>query len=108
LREARGHDCREVFRIVNERTRLPEADPVETVLREGRIVGLANHTVLVAADGSEIPIDDSGAPIRSADGRIVGAVVVFRDITERRRAEAERRAAAAERERILAAERSAR
>jgi len=72
------------------------------------IIGLANHTILIAADGTERPIDDSGAPIRNRSGRIVGVVLVFRDVTERRRAEVEREAAATERERLLAAERSAR
>ena len=65
------------------------------VLAEGAVVGLANHTLLIAADGTERPIDDSGAPIRNRDGRIVGVVLVFRDVTERRRAEIERQAAAA-------------
>src|SRR5262249_36886944 len=80
----------------------------QRVLAEGVVVGLANHTVLIAADGTEHPIDDSGAPIRSRSGRIVGVVLVFRDITERRRAEAEKRNVAAERERLLEAERAAR
>src|SRR5262249_20107797 len=57
------------------------------VLREGMVVGLANHTVLIAADGTEIPIDDSAAPIRDAAGELHGAVLIFRDITARRRAE---------------------
>jgi signal transduction histidine kinase/CheY-like chemotaxis protein len=78
------------------------------VLADGVIMGLANHTVLIASDGTEVPIDDSGAPIRGRDGRIVGSVLVFRDITERRQVENERRAALSERERILASERAAR
>jgi PAS domain S-box-containing protein len=61
--------------------------PVAKILREGTVVGLANHTLLLARDGTEIPIDDSGAPIRDTAGTIRGTVLVFRDITERRRAE---------------------
>jgi PAS domain S-box-containing protein len=106
--DARGRSCEEVFRIVNEDTRRTVENPVTRVLAEGTVVGLANHTVLIAADGVERPIDDSGAPIRGRDGRIVGVVLVFRDVTERRRGEVERRAAAAERERLLEAERAAR
>ena len=79
-----GH---EVFRIVNEQTRAAVENPVKRVLEDGAVVGLANHTVLIAADGAERPIDDSGAPIRNYDGRIVGAVLVFRDITQRRHSE---------------------
>ncbi|HEU4594002.1 MAG TPA: PAS domain S-box protein [Pyrinomonadaceae bacterium] len=85
--EARGRDLPEVFRIVNEETRLPVESPVARVLREGVVVGLANHTALLSKDGRETPIDDSGAPIRAADGRIVGVVLVFHDITERKHAE---------------------
>jgi PAS domain S-box-containing protein len=76
-----------VFKIINEQSRKPVEDPATKVLREGTIVGLANHTVLVAKDGTERPIDDSAAPIRDAEGRIIGVVLVFRDVTERRRAE---------------------
>ena len=108
LGEARGRPCSEVFRIVNERTRNTVDSPVQRVLAEGIIIGLANHTVLIAKDGTERPIDDSGAPIRSRGGRIVGVVLVFRDIAERRRMEAERQNAAAERERLLQSERAAR
>ncbi len=74
----------EVFRIVNENTRDTVESPVDRVLREGVIVGLANHTILLAKDGQEVPIDDSGAPIRDTEGKIGGVVLVFRDITERR------------------------
>jgi PAS domain S-box-containing protein len=91
LARARGRGCAEVFRIVDEESRRPAEDPVGRALAEGAIVGLANHTVLVGADGAECPVDDSAAPIRSRDGRIVGVVLVFRDVTERRRLEAERR-----------------
>ncbi|HEU4620156.1 MAG TPA: PAS domain S-box protein [Gammaproteobacteria bacterium] len=108
LDRARGRPCTEVFDIVNEETRRTVENPVMRVLAEGVVVGLANHTTLISADGTERPIDDSGAPIRNRDGRIIGTVLVFRDIGERRRAEADRRSAAAERERLLAAERAAR
>src|SRR5205814_8127511 len=82
-----GKALDDVFRIFNEYTRAPVESPVAKVLREGAIVGLANHTVLVCPDGREVPIDDSAAPIRDADGTLRGTVLVFRDITERRRAE---------------------
>ncbi|HET8698063.1 MAG TPA: PAS domain S-box protein, partial [Gammaproteobacteria bacterium] len=108
LDDARGRVCSEVFRIVNERTRKPVDNPVQRVLAEGTVAGLANHTVLIAADGNEHPIDDSGAPIRNRSGRIVGVVLVFRDITERRRAETERHNDAIERDRLLESERAAR
>jgi PAS domain S-box-containing protein len=85
--EALGQPLDTVFRIVNEATRETVENPVSKVIRLGTIVGLANHTVLIAKDGSELPIDDSGAPIRDARGRIVGVVLVFRDITERRGSE---------------------
>jgi PAS domain S-box-containing protein len=85
--EAVGHDITEVFRIVNEFTREVVENPVSRVLREGLVVGLANHTLLIARDGVERPIDDSGAPIRDPQGRLAGVVLVFRDITDRRRAE---------------------
>ena len=88
LEEAKSKALREVFHIVNELTRAEVESPVERVLRDGQIVGLANHTILIARDGKEIPIDDSGAPIRNRDGEITGVVLVFRDITERRQAEA--------------------
>jgi PAS domain S-box-containing protein len=105
---ARGRPCSDVFRIINEDSRLPVESPVTRVLAEGVVVGLANHTLLISLDGTERPIDDSGAPIRGRDGRIVGVVLVFRDVGERRRAEQERRNVAIERERLLEAERAAR
>jgi PAS domain S-box-containing protein len=85
--EAVGRGLEEVLVIINEQSRRPAENPVGRVLREGVIVGLANHTVLVAKDGREIPIDDSAAPIKGTDQRMVGVVMVFRDITERRQAE---------------------
>jgi two-component system cell cycle sensor histidine kinase/response regulator CckA len=93
--EVAGRPLDEVFNIVNESTRARVESPVKKVLRDGRVTGLANHTVLIARDGSEIPIDDSGAPVRGEDGPIQGTVLVFRDITERRRAEATYRLLAA-------------
>jgi PAS domain S-box-containing protein len=85
--EIAGRNLDEVFLIVNEFSRERAENPVAQVLREGRIVGMANHTVLIAKDGTEIPIDDSGAPIRNKDGHIQGTVLVFRDVTPRRHAE---------------------
>jgi PAS domain S-box-containing protein len=88
--DAVGLPLPDVFRIVNERTRQEVENPAIRALRDGIVVGLANHTILIMRDGTERPIDDSAAPMRDASGRIVGAVLVFRDITERQRAEAER------------------
>jgi PAS domain S-box-containing protein len=90
--EALGRPLEEVLVIVNETSRQPAPNPVERVLRDGVVTGLANHTVLISKTGREIPIDDSAAPVRAADGRLLGAVRVFRDITERRQAERERAA----------------
>jgi PAS domain S-box-containing protein len=82
-----GRHLDDVFQIVNEFSRQRVASPVEEVLREGKIVGMANHTILIATNGREIPIDDSGAPIRNENGVIQGTVLVFRDVTARRRAD---------------------
>ncbi len=82
--EALGRPLGEVFPIVNEETRRPCEDPVSRVLREDTVVGLANHTLLVARDGSERPIADSVAPIRNTEGRVIGVVLVFRDQSEER------------------------
>ncbi len=90
LAEAEGKPLSEVFRIVNEHTRLAVENPVAKVLREGVVVGLANHTILLARDGREIPIDDSAAPIRTPSGELAGVVLIFRDFSDRRRAERER------------------
>ena len=85
--EAEGHPLNEVFHIVNEHTRQPVEDPVEKVFRLGTVIGLANHTILIAKDGRETPIDDSGAPIRQGDGTIQGVVLVFRDATVEKQAQ---------------------
>ena len=84
---AEGQPLAAVFRIVNEHTRQPVEDPVEKVLQLGTVVGLANHTLLIGKDGREVPIDDSGAPIRQSDGTVQGVVLVFRDCTEQKQAE---------------------
>lgn len=81
---ANGKPLEQVFRIVNEETRAPVESPFTKVMRLGTVVGLANHTALIREDGSEICIDDSGAPIRSQDGEILGVVLVFRDVTEQK------------------------
>ena len=86
--DAAGRPLEEVFHIVNEFTRRPAENPVRRVLAEGGVVGLANHTLLIGRDGTERPIDDSAAPIRDAVGEVDGVVLVFRDVTERRRYEA--------------------
>ena len=88
--EARGRPLPEVFQIFSELTREVVESPVSKVLREGRVVGLANHTVLRTRQGNEIPIDDSGAPIRDEQGVIYGVVLVFRDVTLEKRAEKRR------------------
>jgi PAS domain S-box-containing protein len=85
--EALGHPVTEIFVIINEQLRQPVENPVARVLREGVITGLADYTMLVRKDGSEVPIDDSAAPIRDDQGKLLGAVLVFRDINERRKAD---------------------
>jgi PAS domain S-box-containing protein len=85
--DAAGRPLAEVFQIVNEGSREPGANPALRALQEGTVVGLANHTILIARDGTERFIDDSAAPIRDDSGVAVGAVLVFRDVTERRKAE---------------------
>jgi PAS domain S-box-containing protein len=85
--EAEGAELATVFEIVNEETRDPVQNPALRALRDGSIIALQNHTVLVAKSGAETPIDDSAAPIRDAHGNMTGAVLIFRDITERKAAE---------------------
>lgn len=81
--DAVGGHLDQVFSILNEQTREIVESPVAKVLRHGEVVGLANHTVLVRRDGSELPIDDSGAPIKGGSGAIEGVVLVFRDLSDR-------------------------
>ena len=85
--EATGKPLEGIFNIINEETNKKVENPVSRVFREGVIVGLANHTILIAKDGKEIPIDDSGAPIKDDKGNIIGVVLIFRDITEHKEAE---------------------
>ena len=82
LDEARDRPLADVFKIIDAQTRQPAASPVDLVMRHGEVVGLANHTALIARDGREYQISDSGAPIRDAQQNIVGVVLVFSDITE--------------------------
>jgi len=84
---AAGLPLDRIFPISNEETGAVVENPVSKVLREGRVAGLANHTLLTSRDGRQIPIDDSAAPIRDGTGKIIGVVLVFRDITERRKVE---------------------
>jgi len=83
--EARGKPLDDVFRVVDEDTRATVENPVIRALRTGAITGLANHTLLIARDGTETPIDDSAAPVRNDEGLLVGCVLVFRDVGPRRR-----------------------
>ena len=87
LSEAIGQPLNVVFQIINEDTRKAMESPVERVLREGIIVGYTNHTRLISKDGKECPIEESGAPIRNARGEITGVVMVFRDVTTKRKRE---------------------
>lgn len=92
--EAAGKPLEDVFRIINEDTRQTVENPATRVLREGTVVGLANHTLLITKEGEERSIDDSGAPIRVNSGDISGVVLVFRDVTQRRHEEKQRQAQA--------------
>jgi two-component system cell cycle sensor histidine kinase/response regulator CckA len=87
--EALGRPVAEVFHIINETTRAPGVIPVDKVLATGEIHGLANHTILIARDGAERPIADSAAPIRDREGRTIGVVLVFRDVSQDRKTEQE-------------------
>jgi PAS domain S-box-containing protein len=101
MKEALNQSASLVFNIVNEGTRQSVESPIDRVLTDGVIVGLANHTVLLRRDGTEVPIDDSGAPIRDDQKNLIGVVLVFRDISERKIVELER-AEAYEREHRIA------
>jgi diguanylate cyclase (GGDEF)-like protein/PAS domain S-box-containing protein len=88
MAEAAGKELDTIFRVINEKSRKSVANPARKVLKQGAIVGLANHTLLISKSGAEIPIDDSAAPIQDNNGAVTGVVLVFRNITERKLAEA--------------------
>jgi PAS domain S-box-containing protein len=90
---ALGRDVEEVLRLINATNRCVIDSPIRRVLREGSVIGLANHTLLLARDGREIAVADTGSPIRGKDGTLHGAVMVFRDITEREELEKDLRSA---------------
>jgi len=81
FKDAEGKELSQVFEIVNSLTREKVEDPAEKVLRLGRIVGLANHTTLIAKDGTEYQIADSGSPIIDDEGKLIGVILVFRDVS---------------------------
>lgn len=87
--DALGKSSLEIFNIINEKSGVRSVSPVQQVLEQGRIVGLASHTALIARDGSRYSIADSGAPIRDSKSMIVGVVIVFRDVTHEKRIEEE-------------------
>jgi PAS domain S-box-containing protein len=91
LDDAVGQRLEAVFNIINEQTRKSAPNPVAKVLAEGVVVGLANHTALIARDGREMAIGDSAAPIRDGTGKISGVVLVFHDVTQQRQVETELR-----------------
>ena len=82
--EALGQPLERVFQIINEISRQPVENPATRALRQGIVVGLANHTILIKRDGTECPIDDSAAPIRDEHGYVSGCVLIFRDVTAQR------------------------
>ncbi len=92
--QAAGRPLDEIFVISSEETGAPVENPVKKALREGRVVGLANHTELTAKDGRTTPIDDSAAPIRDAEGKAIGVALVFRDVAKRREMERREKSAA--------------
>src|SRR5215471_4147192 len=85
--QALGKPLETVFQIVNEQTRNQVENPINRALRDGTVVGLANHTLLIRKDGSECPIDDSAAPIRDDEGNVAGCVLIFRDVGAQREVE---------------------
>jgi PAS domain S-box-containing protein len=89
VEEAQGKSMDLVFDIVNKDTRRPVENPVKKVFREGKVVGLADHTLLISKKGREFDIEDSAAPIVTAAGENLGVVLVFRDITELKKAREE-------------------
>ena len=93
LEEVLGQPIKTIFRIINEKTHAPAEDVVKQVLNEKRVFGLVNDTVLVAKNGRKVPIEDSAAPIKDSAGNMIGIVLVFHDVTEKRHAQAELRKA---------------
>jgi len=93
LEETLGQPIQGVFRIINEKTHALAEDLVARVLNEKRVVALANDTALLTKDGREVPIEDSAAPIQDSAGNVIGVVLVFHDVTEKRRAQARLREA---------------
>jgi PAS domain S-box-containing protein len=87
IQEAESRPATEILNIINELNRQKVDNPVSKVLQQGMIVGLVNQTLLVRKDGSEVPVDESGASIQGPDGKVTGMVLIFRDITERKQAE---------------------
>jgi PAS domain S-box-containing protein len=90
LAEAHGMPVESVFHVRNQETRAETESPAARIVREGTLEGLANHTVLVAKNGKEFLLEDSGTPIRDEKGGLLGVVIVFRDATAKRRAAARR------------------
>ncbi|MDK1119296.1 MAG: PAS domain-containing protein, partial [Anaerolineae bacterium] len=82
LSDAQGKALTKIFKIVNAKTNKRADNPVKQVLTSGKIIGLANHTILIAKNGNEFQIADSGSPIKDSQGTIIGVVLVFRDVTE--------------------------
>ncbi len=87
LMDAKGRDIAEVFPVINEINGTPAENPVKLAIREGKVMGLANHSALRHPDGRQVPIEDSAAPIRNERGRLIGVVLVFRDVTQERHAQ---------------------
>lgn len=83
--ESIGKSLEEIFNIVDEKTGKKAENPVDRVIRQGVVVGLANHTILIRKDGERLPIDDSAAPIKNENGGLIGVVLIFRDVSEQRR-----------------------
>jgi two-component system, cell cycle sensor histidine kinase and response regulator CckA len=85
--DAKGKPLSSVLRIIDEKSREPAENPVEKAIRGGGVVGMGSHTVLISKDGAEIPVEDSASPIRDETGKLIGAILVFRDVTGRKQLE---------------------